>query len=39
MHSFQQSPLKKVFTKSGKWYRGVVEAADFFMARWHRDET
>ena len=22
--------------KSGKWYRGVVEAADRFMARWHR---
>ena len=23
--------------KSGKWYRGVVEAADCFMARWDRD--
>ena len=26
-------------TKSGKWYRGVVEAADCFMARWHRGEA
>ena len=25
--------------KSGKWYGGVVEAADGFMARWHRDEA
>ena len=25
--------------KSGKWCKGVVEAADCFMARWHRDET
>ena len=23
----------------GKWYRGVVEEADCFMARWHRDEA
>ena len=23
--------------KRGKWYRGVVEAADCFMATWHRD--
>ena len=28
-----------VAEKSGKWYRGVVEAADCFMARWHRDES
>ena len=26
-------------TKDGKWYRGVVEAAECFMARWHRDEA
>ena len=25
--------------KGGKWYRGVVEAAECFMTRWHRDET
>ena len=25
--------------KSGKLYRGLVEAADCFMARWHRDEV
>ena len=25
--------------KSGKWYRGIVEAADCLMARWHRDEA
>ena len=25
--------------KSGKRYRGVVEAADYFMARWHSGET
>ena len=25
--------------KSGKWYRGVVEATDCFMARWHRNEA
>ena len=25
--------------KGGKWYRGVVEPADCFMARWHRDEA
>ena len=25
--------------KSGKWYRGLVEATDCFMARWHRDEA
>ena len=23
----------------GKWYRGVVEAAECFMTRWHRDEA
>ena len=23
--------------KRGKWYRGFVEAADCFMARWHMD--
>ena len=22
--------------KSGKWYRGVVDAADCFIVRWHR---
>ena len=25
--------------KGGKWYRGVVEAAECFMTRWHRDEV
>ena len=25
--------------KGGKWYRGVVEAAECFMTRWHRDEA
>ena len=25
--------------KRGQWYRGVVEAADCFMTRWHRDEA
>ena len=29
----------KAAKKSGKWCRGVVEAADCFMARWHRDEA
>ena len=25
--------------KGGKWYRGVVEAAECFVTRWHRDEA
>ena len=25
--------------KGGKWYRGVIEAAECFMTRWHRDEA
>ena len=25
--------------KGGKWYRRVVEAAECFMARWHKDEA
>ena len=25
--------------KGGKWYRGVVEAAKYFLTRWHRDEA
>ena len=25
-------------SKGGKWYRGVVEAAECFMVRWHREE-
>ena len=25
--------------KGGKWYRGVVQVADCFVARWHRDEA
>ena len=25
--------------KSGKWYRGVVDAADRFMTRWHKGEA
>ena len=28
-----------VAKKGGKWYRGVVETAECFMARWHRDEA
>ena len=28
-----------VAKKGGKWYRGVVKAAECFMARWHRDEA
>ena len=24
--------------EGGKWYRGVVEAAECFMVRWHREE-
>ena len=23
----------------GKWYRGVVQAAECFVTRWHRDEA
>ena len=25
--------------KTGKWYRGVLEAADRFMAEWHEIEA
>ena len=25
--------------KSGKWYRGVVDATDRFMTRWHEGEA
>ena len=25
--------------KGGKWYRGVVEEAECFMTRWHRDDA
>ena len=25
--------------KGGKWCQGVVEAAECFMTRWHRDEA
>ena len=25
--------------KGGKWYRGVVQAAEFSMTRWHGDEV
>ena len=25
--------------KGRKWYRGVVEAAESFVSRWHRDEA
>ena len=28
-----------IFTPCGKWYRVVVEAAECFMTRWHRDEA
>ena len=28
-----------VAKKGAKWYRGVVEAAECVMARWHRDEA
>ena len=29
----------RVAEKSGKWFRGAVEAADCFTTRWHRDEA
>ena len=32
-------PWSTAAKKGGKWYRGVVEAADCFMTRWHRDEA
>ena len=34
------TPLPSTFTRpqSGKWYRGVVDAADRFMTRWHKAE-
>ena len=25
--------------KTGKWYRGVLEATERFMVRWHEDEA
>ena len=25
--------------KAGKWYRGVLEAAERFMITWHKDEA
>ena len=25
--------------KGGTWYRGVIEAAECFMSRWHRDNA
>ena len=25
--------------KGGKWYRGVVVAAEWVVTRWHRDEA
>ena len=25
--------------KAGKWYRGLLEAAERFMVRWHKDEA
>ena len=25
--------------KAGKWYRGVLDAAERFMVRWHKDEA
>ena len=25
--------------KAGKWYRGVLEAAERFMVMWHKDEA
>ena len=25
--------------KVGKWYRGVLEAAEGFMVKWHEDEA
>ena len=46
--SAEQSPLLfKVETalwstaakKAGKWYRGVLEAAERFMVKWHEDEA
>ena len=32
-------PRPTAAKKGGKWYRGVVEAAESFMTRWHRDEA
>ena len=29
----------RVAKRSGKWHTGVFQAADCFMARWHRDEA
>ena len=29
----------RVAKKTGKWYRGVVEAGDCFRSRWHRVEA
>ena len=32
--------IERVAKKSSRrWYRGVIETADCFMARWHRDEA
>ena len=25
--------------KAGRWYRGALEAAEWFMVRWHKDEA
>ena len=30
--------LSPTAANKGVWYRGVVEAAECFMTRWHRDE-
>ena len=31
--------LFTVATKAGKWYRGVLEAAERFMVKWHEKEA
>ena len=28
-----------VAQKAGKWYRGVLEAAERFMVKWHKDKA
>ena len=32
-------PWPWVAKKSGNWHGGIVDAADRFMARWHRGEA
>ena len=32
-------PWPRAAKKSGSWHRGIVDAADHFMTRWHRGEA